>query len=140
MIKFLKSEHEESTEELGELMKKLELEIARAQLEEAKGELEKTKKTIERKKRLKKEKSERAREERKKIIEYEKRLNGVDNIYEIFSVIEEAPEEVKEKAWKKFLEQNPDKNDLNLVTAFCSEKYRKKAEEVSNKILEEKHS
>ena len=35
---------------------------------------------------------------------------------------------------------NPDKSDLNLVIAFCSEKYRKKAEEVSNKILEENHS
>lgn len=68
--------------------------------------------------------------QRRKIIKWEKCLKQISSIYDIFLVIEKAPEEVKEKAWEKFLEQNPDKHDLDLIITFAPEKYKTKAQEV----------
>ncbi len=76
----------------------------------------------------------------KEILKWEKRLRQASDVYEIFLVIEKAPEEVKEEAWEDFLKQGPDKNDLNLIISFCSEKYRKKAQAFLNELLEEKNN
>jgi hypothetical protein len=54
------------------------------------------------------------------------------NNYELFLVIENknAPEDIKDRAFEILSKQNPDKYDLQLIFAYCPEKYIKKAEEV----------
>lgn len=61
------------------------------------------------------------------------------NNYELFLVIENenAPEEIKNKAFEVFLKQNPDKNDLNLIISFSPVKWRKKAEEALKKLSQQ---
>ncbi|XOB40209.1 MAG: hypothetical protein ACKKMR_02670 [Candidatus Nealsonbacteria bacterium] len=64
-----------------------------------------------------------------KIIEWKKHLKQAFTTYEIFLVIEKAPEEVKEKAWEKFLRQNPSNYELFLAIEKekIPEGYKRKA-------------